>query len=153
MFKLFARRTDSLRRRVGALGFGPRLFLALVVALALVGAAGYKLISDRLHEQQLDSYARTQRADADGFEAIAHKDARPAVAIREIDELLDLLGRRPGAVEALLIGPGNVVRGSNIEALNGKRDSDPRIDATLRSGSSYSGHEADHRAPPPTSSS
>lgn len=147
MFKLLARRTDSLRRRGGALGFGLRLFLALVVALALVGAAGYKLISDRLYEQQLDSYARTQRADADGFEAIAHQDARPAVAIREIDELLDLLGRRPGAVEALLIGPGNVVQGSNIEALNGKRDSDPRIEATLRSGSSYSGHEADPSRP------
>jgi diguanylate cyclase (GGDEF)-like protein len=39
------------------------------------------------------------------------------------------------------------VRGSNIEALNGKRDSDPRIDATLRSGSSYSGHEADPSRP------
>lgn len=147
MFKSFARRTDSLRRRVGALGFGLRLFLALVVALALVGAAGYKLISDRLNEQQLDSYARTQQADADGFEAIARKDSRPGVAMREIDELLDLLGRRPGAVEALLIGPDNVVRGSNIEALNGKRDSDPRIDATLRSGSSYSGHEADPSRP------
>jgi hypothetical protein len=31
-----------------ALGFGLRLFLAFVVDLAMVGAAGYKLISDRL---------------------------------------------------------------------------------------------------------
>ena len=136
-----------MRRRVEALGFGLRLFLVFVVALAVVGTAGYKLISDRLYEQQLDSYARTQGADVRGFEAMARKDVRPGVAIREMDELLDLLGRRPGAIEALLIGPDNVVRGSNIEALNGKKDSDPRIDATLRSGSSYSGHEADPSRP------
>jgi hypothetical protein len=43
---------------------------------------------------------------------MARKDGRP-VAIREMDELLDLLGRRPRAIEALLIGPDNVVRGSN----------------------------------------
>lgn len=147
MFRLFARGTDAMRRRMKALGFGLRLFLALVVALAAVGAAGYKLISDRLYEQQLDSYARTQGADARGFEAMARKGARPGVAIREMDELLDLLGRRPGAIEALLIGPDNVVRGSNIESLNGKRDSDPRIDATLRTGSAYSGHEADPSRP------
>jgi diguanylate cyclase (GGDEF)-like protein len=147
MLKSLARGTDAMRRRMKALGFGFRLFLALVVALALVGATGYKLISDRLYEQQLDSYAQTQEADARGFEAMARKDVRPGVAIREMDELLDLLGRRPGAIEALLIGPDDVVRGSNIESLNGERDSDPRIDATLRSGSSYSGHEADPSRP------
>ncbi len=141
MFKRLARGTDALRRRRDALGFGPRLFLALVVALALVGAAGYKLISSRLYQQQLDSYASTQQADADGFEDIARNE--PRVAIRQIDDILDALGRRPGAVEALLIGPGNVVRGSNIERLLGKTDSDPRINAALRSGSSYAGHEAD----------
>lgn len=143
MFRWVARCTDALRRRTDALGFGARLFLALAIALALVGVAGYKLISDRMHQQQLDIYARTQAADVRGFEAITRKYPRPRVAIREIDELLDALGRRPGAVEALLIGPDNVVRASNIEALNGKRDSDPRIDAALGSGVSYAGHEAD----------
>jgi len=144
MFKWLARRRDALRRRIDALGFGLRLFLALVVALAVVGAVGYKLISDRMYQQQLDSYTRTQQADADGFEATARKyPHQPRVAIREIDELLDALGRRPGAVEALLIGPDNIVRGSNIETLNGKRDSDPRINAALGSGTSYAGHEAD----------
>jgi diguanylate cyclase (GGDEF)-like protein len=147
MARSIARRTDALRRRVDALGFGPRLFLALVVALALVGALGYKLISDRMYQQQLDSYASTQQADADGFEAIARKYPRPRVAIRKIDELLDALGRRPGAIEAILIGPDNVVRGSNVEALNGKRDSDPRIDAALHSGASYAGHETDPSRP------
>ena len=137
------RRADGLRRRVGVLGFGPRLFLTLVVALALVGAVGYELISDSLYRQQLDSYVRNQRADAEGFEAIARREARPRIAVREIDEQLDASGRRPGTVEALLIGPDNIVRASNIETLTGKRDSDPRIDAALRSGTSYAGHEGD----------
>ena len=119
------------------------MFLALVVALALVGAVGYKLISNRIYQQQLDSYTRTQQADARGFEAIGRKYPRPGVAVRQIDELLDALGRRPGAIEAILIGPDNIVRASNIETMNGKRDSDPRIDAALRSGASYSGHEGD----------
>jgi diguanylate cyclase (GGDEF)-like protein len=96
-----------------------------------------------MYQQQLDGYARTQAADARGFEAKARKYARPRVAVREIDELLDELGRRPGAVEALLIGPDNVVRASNIETLNGERESDPHIDAALGSGVSYAGHEAD----------
>jgi diguanylate cyclase (GGDEF)-like protein len=143
MFRWVARRPDALRRRVDALGFGARLFLALAIALALVGGAGYKLISERLYQHQLDSYASTQAADAKGFEAIGREHARPRVAVREIDELLDALGRRPGAVEALLIGPDNVVRASNIETLNGEQDSDPRIDAALGSGASYAGHEAD----------
>jgi diguanylate cyclase (GGDEF)-like protein len=146
MFRWLARRTEALRRRVDVLGFGARLFLALAIALALVGVAGYKLISDRMYQQQLDSYARTQQADADGFEAIARKYP-PRATIRKIDELLDALGRRPGAVEALLIGSDNVVRASNIETLNGKRDSDPRIDAALASGTSYAGHEADPSRP------
>jgi diguanylate cyclase (GGDEF)-like protein len=146
MFRWTARRANDLRRRVDGLGFGLRLFFALTLALALVGALGYKLISDRMHEQQLDSYASTQKADAGGFEAIARKYP-PRVAIRKIDELLDALGRRPGAVEALLVGPDNIVRGANIEALNGKSDSDPRIDGALHSGVSYAGHEADPARP------
>ena len=136
-----------MRRRINSLGFGLRLFLALVVALALVGAAGYKLISDRLYDQQLNSYARTQGADARGFEAIARKDARPRVVVREIDEQLDAIGWRPGTVEALLVDPDNVIRGSNIERLIGKRDSDSRLNGALRSGASYAGHEADPSRP------
>jgi diguanylate cyclase (GGDEF)-like protein len=148
MFSMLARRADDLRRGVGALGFGTRLFLTLVVALALVGGLGYKLISDRLYQQQLDSYARTQQADARGFEAIGRKYSRSPVAIREIDELLDALGRRPGAIEAILVSPGKVVRASNIETMNGKRDSDSRINAALGSGASYAGHEGDLKRNP-----
>jgi diguanylate cyclase (GGDEF)-like protein len=143
MFRWLVRVTAALRRRLDALGFGLRLFLALVVALALVGAAGYYLISHRLYDQQLDSYTNTQLADARGFEGIARAYPQPGAAIREIDDVLDALGRRPGAIEALLIDPANVVRGSNIESLNGATESDPRIDAALHSGTSYGGHETD----------
>jgi diguanylate cyclase (GGDEF)-like protein len=143
MFQWFARRAGALRRRVDVLGFGPRLFLTLVVSLAMVGALGYELVSDRLDEQQLDSYASAQRADARGFEAIGRAYPRSRAALGEIEGVLDALGRRPGTIEALLIGPGGVVRATAEEKLNGSRDSDPRIDAALRSGASYAGHEAD----------
>jgi hypothetical protein len=65
MLRWLARRMDALRRRVDALGFGPRLFLVLVLALALVGAAGIQAdLRPHMYEQQLDSYARTQKGDA-----------------------------------------------------------------------------------------
>ncbi len=82
------------------------------------------------------------RADADGFEDVTRK-SKPRVAIADIDEFLDAIGRRPGTIEATLIGPDNVVRASSIESLDGTRDSDPRINAALRLGHSYAGHEAE----------
>jgi diguanylate cyclase (GGDEF)-like protein len=142
MFRSVARGTDALRRRTEALGFGARLFLALIVALALVGTVGYKLISDGLYQQQVDNYVRIQRADVKNFERIAREDSRP-IAVREIDELLDGIGRRPGTIEALLIGPDQVIKASNIEPLNGTRDFDPHTIAVLDSGTSFVGHEAD----------
>src|SRR6266516_1434452 len=147
MLKWLARRADALRRRVDALGFGPRLFLALVVALALVGAVGYELISARMYQQQLDSYARTQKGDARDLEAIARKFVAPRVEAREFNELLDAIGDRPGTIEALLIGPDDIVRASSVKALNGKRVSDPRVDTALGKGTSYAGHVADPSQP------
>ena len=137
-----SRRAGALRRRAESLGFGPRLFLALLIALAVVGAVGYRLISNRLAHYQIESYARNLRADADGFEDVARKH-KPQIAIRDISEFLDALGRRPDTIEATLIGPGRIVRATNIESLNGRRDSDPRINAALSSGISYAGHETD----------
>lgn len=141
MLRWLARRTGAVRRHADALGFGPRLVLALALALALVGAGGYKLISDRIYQQQLDSYARTQGADARSLEVIARKDAGPRVTAHEINSMIDEIGRRPGTVEALLIGPRDVVRASSIKALVGRRVSDPAVAAALRSATSYTGHE------------
>lgn len=137
-----ARRTDALRRRAGALGFGARLFLALILALALVGAAGYELISDRLYQQQSDDYVRIQQADVRTFERIARENP-PRIAVREIDELLHGIGRRPGTLEALLIGPDRIIEASNVESLTGARDSDPHTLAALASGASFAGRESD----------
>jgi diguanylate cyclase (GGDEF)-like protein len=137
-----ARRADDLRRRADALGFGVRLFLTLFVALAIVGGLGYVLISDHLEGYEIDRYSRDQRDDAKGFEDLARKLPTP-IAIREIDELLDAIGRRSGTQEALLISPANVVRASAEDRLEGRRESDPRIDAALASGAFYSGHETD----------
>jgi len=133
---------DAVRRRLGALGFAARLFLALIIALAVVGAAGYKLISDSLYRQQLDSYVRIQEADVKNFERIARENPR-AVAVREIDELLDGIGRRPGTVQALLIAPDRVIKASSIEPLNGKKESDSHTAAALDRGSSFAGQESD----------
>lgn len=131
------------RERLGGFGFGLRLSLALIAALLIVGALAYKLISDRLYDQQLASYSRVLEADAKGFEALGRRTASARARIREIDELLDALGRRPGTVEAVLVGPDNVVRATNLESTTGRRDSDPRIDAALRRGDSYAGREGD----------
>jgi diguanylate cyclase (GGDEF)-like protein len=127
------------------MGFGLRLSLVLLATVALVGAVTYKLISDQLYQHQLDSYESTQAADAEGFEAIARKEPRLDVAIREIDEVIDALGRRPGAIEAILIGPDRIIRASDVERLNGKRDTDARIEEALNAGASYAGREGDPR--------
>lgn len=55
------------RRRWAALGPGTRLILALVLALALTGGAAYLLISDELHEDQIEAFSRLQEADARGL--------------------------------------------------------------------------------------
>ena len=137
-----ARRADDLRRRVGALGFGTRLFLTLFVALALVGTLGYVLISSHLENYEIDRYARDQRDDAKAFEDLARKHPTQ-IAIREIDDLLDGIGRRTGTQEALLISPVNVIQAAAEDRLEGGRESDPRIDAALASGALYAGHETD----------
>jgi diguanylate cyclase (GGDEF)-like protein len=137
------RRAATLRRRLGDIGFGTRLFLALAVALALVGGVGYKSMSSRLYHQQIDDYTLTQEADAKNFEAIGRASRNHREALREIDEQLDGIGLRPGTIEAILVGPDNVVEAASGAGLKGSGDSDPRIDAALDSGVPYGGHEAD----------
>jgi len=121
---------------------GARLLLALVAALAVAGTAAYTLISRAIDRNQVDSYARIQKADARSFEELIRASPR-TVAIREIDELLNGIGRRPGTKEAILVAPGNLVVAAAEDGAEGSKDSDPRLRAALLHGISYSGREGD----------
>jgi diguanylate cyclase (GGDEF)-like protein len=140
-----SRARRRLSRGNGAAGFGLRLLVAVGVALAAIGVVTNLLLTDQLKRRQIDDYARTQRADVRSFEAIgrAHADD-PAIAVREVREVIDAIGRRPGTLEALLIDRGRVVRASGTdESIAGTRDSDERIDAAFEHARSYAGHEGD----------
>jgi diguanylate cyclase (GGDEF)-like protein len=134
----------SLRAPHSARGFGARLGLALAITLAVVGGTGYSLIARHLRSAQIASYRSIVQADVAGFEAVGRTSSTPAHAVAQVDQLLDAVGHRPGAIEALLIDQRDVVvaTGAKNNAI-GNRDSDPRIDAALRHGTSYAGHEAD----------
>ncbi|MDX6638474.1 MAG: hypothetical protein QOJ01_1985 [Solirubrobacterales bacterium] len=137
------KRRDTLRLRVERVGFGARLFLALAVALVLAGVVGDTLISDRLGQFQIDTYGSVQRADAKAIEEIVRTSQRSQSKFQNIQALLNAAGKRPGTLEAMLIGPDNIVRLSNSAAFTGKLSSDPRVNAALQSGVSYAGREAD----------
>ena len=138
-----------LRARHSALGFGARLALALVITLAVVGGIGYSLMARQLRQEQTASYASIVHADVQGFEGIGRTSQSTALALAQIDQLLDAVGHRPGVLEAVLVDQSHTVRASGtVNAGIGIKDSDPRIDAALLHGTAYSGHEADPRRNP-----
>jgi diguanylate cyclase (GGDEF)-like protein len=138
-----------LRARHSALGFGARLALALVITLAVVGGIGYLLMARQLRQEQTASYASIVHADVRGFEGIGRTSQSTALALAQIDQLLDAVGHRPGVLEAVLVDQSHTVRASGtVNRGIGIKDSDPRIDAALLHGTAYSGHEADPRRNP-----
>jgi diguanylate cyclase (GGDEF)-like protein len=126
-----------------AFGFGARLFAAVALTFALIGAVGYVLIDRKLEHHQIKSYSENQRADAKGFEDIGADAASPAQAVSQIDRLLDVIGHRPGTLEAVLIDQRHVITAAAEKGLIGTTDADPRIDAALEHGTSYAGREGD----------
>src|ERR1700728_3159899 len=92
-----ARENDS------ALAFGVRMFAAVALAFALLGALGYVLVNRNLEHRQIQTYAADQRADARSFEDVAGRAATPAAALLQVNRLLDAIARRPGAIEAVLV--------------------------------------------------
>ena len=126
-----------------AFGFGVRLFAAVALTFALIGAVGYVLIDRNLEHHQIKSYSENQRADADGFEDIGVDAASPAQAVGQIDQLLDVIGHRPGTLEAVLIDQRHVIAAAAEKGLIGTTDTDPRIDAALEHGTSYAGREGE----------
>jgi diguanylate cyclase (GGDEF)-like protein len=138
-----------LRARHSALGFGARLGLALAITLVVVGGIGYVLMARQLRQQQTESYASIVHADVQGFEAIGRTSRSTALALAQIDRLLDAVGHRSGVLEAVLVDQSHTVMASGTANGGiGVKDSDPRIDAALRHGTTYSGHEADPRRDP-----
>jgi diguanylate cyclase (GGDEF)-like protein len=127
--------------------FGLRLFLAVGIAFAVAGMLANVALTDQLKRRQLETYARTQQADIASFEATGRRAGSARVAVREVAQVLDAIGRRPGTLETVLIDRRGVVRASGSDpSLVGTRDRDERIDAALRRGARYVGHEADPRA-------
>jgi diguanylate cyclase (GGDEF)-like protein len=98
-----ARENDS------ALAFGVRMFAAVALAFALLGALAYVLVDRELEHRQIQTYAADQRADARSFEDVAGRAATPAGAFLQVDRLLDAIARRPGTLEAVLVDQRHVV--------------------------------------------
>jgi diguanylate cyclase (GGDEF)-like protein len=162
---LLARAHVLARENDSAFAFGARLFAAVALTFALVGALGYVLIDRSLEHHQISNYAAAQRADARGFEDVAARVASPADAIAQVDRLLDGVARRPGTLEAILVDRQHVVVAAGEDRLAGELTpagevtgagtavgggrlvgttyADPRIEAALMRGASYAGREAD----------
>jgi diguanylate cyclase (GGDEF)-like protein len=134
------RATSSDRRR---LGFGSRLFLALMTTLVTVGGIGYFLLADQLRNTQLGDYARAQQADVRSIELIARQEATPTLAVAKIDALLDAIAQRPGTLDTRLIDSRSVIAASGDPDAVGRTHTDQRIGAALQTGASYAGRGAD----------
>jgi diguanylate cyclase (GGDEF)-like protein len=147
------RAADRARQRVLgwgndrlARGFAIRLFLAIVVTFLAVGAVGYFVISKEMRRSQIARYATMHDANASALEAIGRGHRSASDRLHEMNAILRAVALRPGTLETLLIDERNVIRASgSAPELVGTRDSDPRIDAALRSGERYAGREADAR--------
>jgi diguanylate cyclase (GGDEF)-like protein len=137
-----ARRLGAVRRRWEATSFALRLFFSLGLALVLVGVVAYAEISRQLEQHEVSTLAHVQQADVEGFET-RFRGADRDVAIREIDEILDAVGSRPGVVEASLVDPRRVIVASSVERLMGTVDDSPQIRAALEAGDARYGHEVD----------
>jgi diguanylate cyclase (GGDEF)-like protein len=137
---------SGARRRVGDgnRAFGLRLFAAIAAAFVAVGVLANVLLTNELQSRQIADYARTQLADVRSFEATGREVGDPKIAVREVTEVIDAIGQRPGTIEALLIDRNRVVQASGTdESIVGELDTDPRIDAAIDRGERYGGHEAD----------
>jgi hypothetical protein len=116
--------------------------MGIVVTFAVVGTGGYFLMSRQMERNQIADYAVQHQSDAGELEDIGRERSDSADRLRELNEVLLLAARRPGAGEPLLIDRRNIIRASaTSQRLVGTRVSDSQIDAALRSGKSYAGRE------------
>jgi diguanylate cyclase (GGDEF)-like protein len=137
----------ALRRKPAdhdGLGFAVRLGIAVVLAIAAVGFAGYFVMLGQLKHGHLARNAAIQRADVKGLEDLGRTSGPRGLDLRRIDDVLDVLGKRPGTLEVTLIDAQYVVKASGSRSGGdvGRADTDPRIAAALRHGASYAGHDS-----------
>jgi diguanylate cyclase (GGDEF)-like protein len=138
--RLLAPRTA--RQESSAFAFGLRLLATVALAFALVGITGYVFLERNLANRQISGYAALLRADAKAFEQEAARAPSPAVALMQIDPLLDAVAHRPGTKEAVLIGAHHVIVQALNDARVGAQDGGPRIEAALTRGASFAGHDS-----------
>lgn len=127
-----------------ASGFGRRLVLAMVTTIGVAGVVGYVLLAGRLQDAQIASHAGMQATDVASFEATARRAPSASQALASIDGLLDAIGQRPGAVQALVIDPRSVVVASGTgRPWLGKRESSAAITRALSQGIAFAGKASD----------
>ena len=136
-------RSFRLAPRDENLAFGLRLLLSFVVTLVLIGLVGYTLIVRELRSSQIGRYAQEQQADVRVFEAKGRDAASGGEAILSVGALIETIAQRPGTLEALLIDGRGVVVAAGAGGRIGSADDDERIEAALRRGEHYAGHEGD----------
>ncbi len=129
--------------RSSTFGFSVRLSLAIAATFVLLGTAGYVMVGDQLQRRLVATYAGDHRADAQSFADAELRAPDSFAAHRRIGVLLAAIAQRPGVTEATLIGPDNIVEAAGEPTAVGDRDADAQIDAALRRGRSYVGHDAD----------
>jgi hypothetical protein len=78
-----ARLRRRLRDDTGARRFGMRLLLAVGAAFLVIGALANVVMTDQLERRQIETYARTQQADVESFEATGSEAGSARVAVRE----------------------------------------------------------------------
>ncbi len=125
------------------MGFRLRLLVTVGVTFAAIATLGYLLIASQLRSSELRDFERTQSNDALILEATgrAVPDATPSDPV--FQNLVTVMGRRPGITEALLINAHGAVVASKNAAAEGTVDPDPRIAATLADGKPYAGLDSD----------
>ncbi|MEA2496363.1 MAG: hypothetical protein QOJ29_4274, partial [Thermoleophilaceae bacterium] len=116
------------------------------MTLTIVGIGGYAAVVRELTRHQIETYANAHRADAETFESLNNTGDSPQAALAKIDQLLSAIGRRPGTREAFLIDESHIVQSADDPLSIGRFDTDARIEAALKRGSSYAGPEAQRGA-------
>lgn len=117
--------------------------MGFLVTLGIVELVGLAIIDRSARNNQIAQYAAVQRSDVHIFEGIAHDSIDTAGAIREIGEVLRVLGQRPGTTHAQLFDRNGTVLVSDDGLSVGFRDMDPRIETAIATDRPYAGHEGD----------